>query len=654
MNKFWCQDVQAAADACLKYCPADAARSISIAGDVLEHRFLFRDHWEMERTHIPVQFGPKTTDIDWGHIPAGDPEWLYAMNRHSCFVNLGKAWRYTSDSRYAQTFAALISDWIEREPLNEQTGTTTWRSLEAGLRCESWLRALKLFKGSSALTPALEKTIDESLRIHGEYLEKTSGAFHMLSNWGVLQDHGLFLLGVYFNKSQWQTLALERLDKNLHRSVLRDGSHWEQSPMYHCEVLHCAADTLLIARQNKIPVPTRFEHNIYNMYKALLAWSTPMGRLLCQSDSDSTDARDMLAQGAVMFRDGDLAARAGRYPFEENYWDFGPDAAEMLAELPHGADDCSAALPDSGNYMLRSGAGKGSAYLHFHCGCLGSGHGHADLLHINAGIAGQEVLVDSGRYTYVDSPIRRQLKLPAAHNTIRVDGEDFSHCVDSWGYSKLAVPLKGQHTFTREADFVSGAHLGYLEQGVVVQRRVAFLKKAAVAVVVDTLYTHTQHSYEQYFHFGEGQLTRFAGGARWQSAGASAQLFCLGEGLALSIEPAPHSRDYNRLESGEMLKVSRSAKGVTSFVSVLSLQENGDEKIVAELLPVSRQSNGHHLPASEAEAVRIQKNGAEYTVIAAHAEVISEVDMLAANGHAGYGKLLVFGPEMPDGLCLEW
>ena len=155
LKHFWCEDVATAAKACLENCPQDTQRSISIAEDVCQHRFVFRDHWEMERTNQPVDFGQQVTDIQWDCIPAGDPEWLYAMNRHTCFVNLGKAWQYTKEEKYARKYAELIEDWIDRVPLTPQSEGDTWRSLEAGLRCEYWLRALKLFEDSPVVTPSL-------------------------------------------------------------------------------------------------------------------------------------------------------------------------------------------------------------------------------------------------------------------------------------------------------------------------------------------------------------------------------------------------------------------------------------------------------------------------------------------------------------------
>ena len=204
----------------------------------------------MEPTCQPVRFdGP----VQWDAVPAGDPEWTYALNRHTIFVNLGRAWRLTGRVRYLDAFAALLADWLSRVPHTPASESSTWRALEAGLRPENWLRAAALF--GQALPEELRCRMEESLAEHGAYLEKAHGPFQRLSNWGAIQAHGLFLIGLRLGRADWQDLALARLTENLRHAVGPDGVQWEQSPMYHCEVLHAALDTLLLAGQNGRTVP---------------------------------------------------------------------------------------------------------------------------------------------------------------------------------------------------------------------------------------------------------------------------------------------------------------------------------------------------------------------------------------------------------------
>ena len=399
-----------AAAAVRQLCPQAAADALARAGEICGHTFLFRDHWEMEPTREPVHFdGP----VVWDAVPAGDPEWTYALNRHTIFLHLGRAWQYTGQARYLDAFVSLLGDWLDRVPRTPASENTTWRALEAGLRPENWLRALGLF--GPAVPEALGRRIDESLAAHGDYLARAHGPFQRLSNWGAIQAHGLFLIGLWLGRADWQALALGRLAENLRHAVLPDGVQWEQSPMYHCEVLHALLDTLLLAERNGIDVPPLLPEKARAMCRALAVWAAPDRTILPQGDSDVIDAGDLLAAGALLFRDPLLAAAAQGPLCEETLWDFGPDAPARLAALPAAWPACpSQKLEASGNYILRSGWGREDTWIHFRAGSLGGGHGHADLLHVDVYHGGEAVLTDAGRGTYVDGGLRRALKGPAA------------------------------------------------------------------------------------------------------------------------------------------------------------------------------------------------------------------------------------------------
>lgn len=650
-GRFWAKDWQAAADVVKRKCPQEVQCSLLVAQDVLKNCFVFRDKWEMERTNIPVQF---TDKICWEHVENDDPEWTYAMNRHTSFVNLGKAWRYTGDIKYAKKFVELVQDWINGVPLNEESAHTTWRSLEAGLRCETWLRAMFLLEDSGMLTQPLKQKMEDSLKMHGDYLVKSSYAFQKLSNWGVLQDHGLLLLGIYFNNQEWIALALNRLDQELHRQVMRDGSHWEQSPMYHCEVLHCAMDALMVAWQNGISVPKRLEENIHRMCHALTAWITPWGHLVCQSDSDDIDARDLLIQGAILFHDAELWICGGKTLYEMNYWDFGIQAEQMaksfaLNPMKENPIEQSKALPDSGNYMLK---GTEQGYLHFHCGSMGGGHGHADQLHIDAGIAQEDILVDSGRYTYVNNQTRLYLKSPAAHNTTRVDHMNFSECKDTWEYDVLATSVKGQHCFTQHADYVSGMHLGYMQRGVAVRRRVVWLKKMNAAIILDDFYASQEslHIYEQNFHFASGELTQNGVRFDWKGKNAGASLWCLSP-AEICLSEAIYSKEYNRLQTGKTICVKNNCCGWNSFVTVLVMNANGLPQANAEMIAVKATATGQIVSRHAAEAVKLQVGEEQATVVLCNQD---KTIMLSAGQFEGYGQVMVYDHYNPEGICLAW
>lgn len=650
---FWWGEPAAVAAAMQQHFPEAAAQTITLADEYCENRFTFRAHWEMERTNKPVHF---PGEIQWDYIPEDDPEWVFAFNRLTVFVVLGQAWRLTGNEKYPAAFARMARHWLDATPFTEQSKTTTWRAIETGIRCENWLRSLALFHNSTALTPALRQDIHQSLQHHAEWLLQAHAPFQRLSNWGVLQNHGLFLLGLALQKPEWCGTAAQRLDEMLHYQVMADGTHWEQSPMYHGEVLHCCLNTLLAAGHSGYTLPGSFVQQTHKMCTALAMWCRPDGLLLCQSDTDEIDARDLLVAGALLFKDPLLKAYAGPQIYPETLWDFGSGSAAEYSQLATGNQLGSTSLAHSGNTMLWDGTGPSAGMLHFRNGCLGSGHGHADLFHINLVCNGESILIDSGRYTYVDTPLRRELKGSAAHNTLLVDGLPFSTPVDSWGYSQLANPIKGECFFTPHADYVSGMHLGYLQQGIVAKRQVLRLG-SGLWVVWDVLHAtnpEDTHAYTRLFHFGiEGSTTLTQNGATYTGAKCSARIAFPDEDTRLSLSTKPASREYNLLEQTTCLTALQQRTGSCGLAAVIATGATPPD-IALEVLPVSLSGTGTAIPPHKAQALGITAQGNSWTVLLCHTEVISHVDLLRAGSCEGYGKVLVFGPDLPQGLCLGW
>lgn len=635
--------------------PESCSHVLEQASNICNNAFVFREHWEMERTNEIVTF---PGNIKWDYMPADDPEWIYALNRHTCFLILGKAWRLTGDEKYAAKFVELISDWMEQCPLTTESRSNTWRSLEAGIRVENWLKCFILFENSPLWTKKLQEKAEAALRLHGEYLMEVNLPFHHLSNWGVLQNHGLMLLGLYFNQPEWTREALRRLDEETYMQVFHDGSQWEQSPMYHCEVLYALMDSLLHADRFGVSVPVRLKEAVHKMVYALAYWCKPNGHIPCQGDSDDIDARDQLTMGALLFKDGTLKFLSQGVFDEDNLWAFGSGGLQsyhaLAATVP---TETSKALTDSGNYMLRSGWNASSDYVRLHCGTMGSGHGHGDQLHVDYYSAGEDILIDPGRYTYVDNAMRRELKLPSAHNTVCVDGEEFCQCINSWGYSRMAVPVKGEYRFSGEVNFAMAGHLGYLDKGIFATRKVVTLEEGLI-LIADVFYGNGLHSYDCRFHFGHlGEAALLSDGTdepvrvHFEGQNAKAEVLALkGTG---SLSKANCSPEYNLLQTCGCLLVHHTQEGTASLYTVISTTTTTQD-VLAERIPVSKVISKEALTDSQAEAVRIVKDQKEHVVIFCHQELISEVDYFEAGGYASYGKTIVFSDRNREGLCVQY
>ena len=236
-----------------------------------------------------------------------------------------------------------------------------------------------------------------------------------------------------------------------------------------------------------------------------------------------------------------------------------------------------------------------------------------------------------------------------------MDDLDFSTCLDSWGYSALAIPVKGEHRFTESADYVSDAHLGYLKQGLLPMRKLVFLKELNVLLLFDQLFGEGCHTFEQNFHFGEGEVTLEGSTVFWKGQHACAALQCLGSNAQFLLHPAPYSHEYNTLVEGSALTVQRRLEHFNWFVTALHLMPDAcTAPMHAELLPGSKLRAGVSLTDAQAQAVRVTVGEKTCVALLCHSEVISEVDLLSAGEYSGYGKVLIFDPAHPHGLCLAW
>ncbi len=204
---------------------------IATADQIVQQSFLFNQRWDMERTSEPVVF-PR--DIDWLHQPSDDSEWVYAFNRMRFWITLGQAYVLTGNEQYAKTFASQLCDWVQKVKRSDPKSQKAWRSIEAGLRMEYWIKAMQYFKESPSITESVLETFLSSIADHAEFLYSVWDSYHLMSNWGVLENHGLFLASLALQKSEISETyckeAIRRLAREIEIQVYDDGMQWEQSP----------------------------------------------------------------------------------------------------------------------------------------------------------------------------------------------------------------------------------------------------------------------------------------------------------------------------------------------------------------------------------------------------------------------------------------
>ena len=639
-------DREAAAEYARANCREELDTVLRTADLAAENKFVFQLRWDMEQTHVPEVFdGP----IDWLRQPGDDPEFVYAFNRMRFWPCLGQAYAVTGEEKYAKAFAEQLVHWVDAIRRDDPACKEGWRTIEAGIRMENWCKAMRYFEGSPHITEAVMDKFIWSLTDHAEYIMGVWNTFNLMSNWGVLANHGLYVAGCHLPDSprtaEYRREALRRLDEDRRVQVYRDGVHWEQSPMYHNEVMRCYLDVVLLARRRGEELPQGMEEAVRSMARAALAWQKPNGGEPMMGDSDDIDQRDLLTLAAAIFQDGEM--KAAGYPKLDfdSVWELGAGEGARYEAMPARAPgQTDFALTDSGNYVFRDRWDEKGAWVRFHCGMLGAGHSHGDQLHFDVSAFGEDVLTDSGRFTYVFGPSRREFKDVSAHNTVAVEGLALYDCQDSWECRHLSRTVNQKFFSDSRYGYVEGGHLGYYEQGIYVNRRLVFLKPD-ILIAVDEFYSGGSRTYRQFFHWGEtGKLSQEGGVFRWTGQSAGAQLRLVSSApVTTAVRAGRVSRHYNHAVENEVLETAIQGNGFAGVFSVLALDPAGaEEAVTVEKLPVMSNFKGIQFADKEIEALRVRKGGRSWVVVVSHMEYASPTDTFHAGGCNGFGGVVVF------------
>lgn len=651
------EEAAACAAYCKKWWPEETAHRLRIADEVTEKTFLFDLPWDMERTTEPVRF---SGDIDWLYQPGDDPEFIYQMNRHRYWVCLGQAYAMTGEERYAKCFAEQLEDWILKNPITEETRPKTWRTIEAGLRAESWIKAMGYMISSPAVTESVFERFEEALACHGAYLAACDVPFSIKSNWGVLENSGLYVIGKALESlgghpeaKTYSELAKRRLIKQLEVQVMDDGVHWEQSPMYHNEVLKCYLEVLRVAARYEDTFLETAVQKIRSMAYADRIWQKPDGSQPSGGDSDVTDLRDILTVSACQFDDPVLKSGGYERLDFEGIWDYGTAAQKQYERLEaRDPQETFSWLADSGNWYLRSSWKSDADYLHVRCGSLGGGHGHFDKLHLDLVLDGEDILIDPGRYTYVDGEERRRLKSARAHNSVTVDGNEYTTCLDSWEVRGLYPAGKGSCCRKGDYTLITCSHLGYIQNGVQVERRVLAIG-TRIYLIMDTCYGAGVHTLEQHFHVApELEFSGREDGFSLTGKRCKTELICPSEDAEVTEEAFGISRHYNQMELGKLVTVKREGENTVSILTaVVCRDKKMKEPVHVSLVPVVAPVSKRILDQSEAEAIEICCGKDRFLVVNAHVEAGADCEYIGACGSYGLGRVMVTregenGPEM--------
>ncbi len=418
------------------------------------------------------------TSFSPGAIPWNSGEysllWLYNLN-YCDFLNVDLTAR--PDEPLLRSALSICLDWIGRNPQGSETG---WMPYPLSLRIVNWLKFLVRNAaglraiGEEAGVERMLRSLAAQAATLEERLESDLLANHFLKNLKALMFAGAFIECAA--SERWWRTGERYLGRELEQQILPDGGHFERSPMYHSQVLEdlidirqatTAAGRRLVCRDplaRKISTMSRFLNTVLH----------PDGEIPLFNDSTRSGARS--AQELIR-----IAVQPGAVTFVP----------------PTG----SVVLPETGYAVMRDR--RTESTLIFDCGPVGPdfnpGHAHADVLSYELSLDRQRIVVDTGVSTYDRGPERRYERSTAAHNTIRIDGEDQAEIWASFRVGRR--PRVGKITAGEAGGFrfVRGQHFGYRHLGVTHTRAIVRTPEGAW-VVIDWLDGSGTHRAESFVH----------------------------------------------------------------------------------------------------------------------------------------------------------
>ena len=376
---------------------------------------------------------------------------------------------------------------------------------------------------------------------------------------------------------------------------------------------------------NNMPFPPDYQRRLEQMLDAL-ALLCRAGTLPRWGDDDGGrvfDARrnraehlsDPLATGAVMFGRGDFKFLAGGLR-EETLWLFGEKGASEFDRLEAKQPAMSsAALPETGMYVMSCAEGKLQAVIDAGPqGALAAGHGHADALSLTLHAGGRELLGDPGTFEYVGSDGQRDhFRGTAAHNTLQLDGRDQSTPKGPFAWDRLTNTKAETWIVGQTFDLFVGSHDGYTQtENPAIHQRWVFFRKPKFWLVRDLVLGTGKHRIDVRWRLGPNFPPLAIGGSHFISSGQEkgiALFTAEGATCSKTIEPAVSSPVYGEKEPASSLRFSTETNLPAEIATLLAPQVAGIEGIGTQVKLLQ------FFPSSQTSAYRLIDNHEEHCCV---------------------------------------
>lgn len=357
-------------------------------------------------------------------VRAGDHKNIFELNRHQHLVLLAQAGLFSGSDKYWNELNAQLNSWFEQNPYGR--GINWANSLEVAFRSISWLWLLHL--GRDHFNAETKKKLTQGLFQHGIHLENNLSLYadpslHLLGEAVALHAIGT-LFPAWTESARWSGVGGRVVAQEVQRQIYSDGAHFENSTYLHLYALDMLLFHAVLCDSNP------YKAKLAKMAEYLESVLGPARRLTYFGDDDGGrlfhpfGRQDQYGSATLA-----TCAQLLKMDFVHDYEDLMEQAAWWLGPK---ALARPAATGGRGSRLFRdvgmASLVSGSTHILMNAGSFGlptGAHSHADSLSITLRNGTEEILIDSGTFTYVgDMAERDYFRGTDAHNTIRIDHQN--------------------------------------------------------------------------------------------------------------------------------------------------------------------------------------------------------------------------------------
>lgn len=416
---------------------------------------------------------------DWEQNLLNNRSWQWRLNWLSFLSYLMAYHRAVGDDAVLEMSKAAIESWLDTY-LSTDTSYPfefIWHDHATALRAEQLVLFVYYCRANAptwvAAQGAFFEYLERALQVHGEWLAKDS-FYSEHTNHGLEQARVLLLLATVFEGEvarDWQAVALRRISSELNFSFTSEGIHVENSPAYHIFVFKVFMG---IIKDYPAEVLGELDEQFSQFSAKALSFITyilrPDGLLPPIGDTEQLPTSD----GYRETFGHTLGYQHFVYALTKGQKGLPPTAVNRV-------------YPKSGYAVFRDQWPAHPQYdkaLHLivKVGCSSRYHHQQDEGHVSLYAGGEDWLIDSGLYNYINNdPVRKYMRGRTAHNVPLIShasyDKEFEHRLRAW--QVMAYNESAPRPFVEMKLEVM--------QPVVHTRRVDFDAEALVVAVQDTV-----------------------------------------------------------------------------------------------------------------------------------------------------------------------